>query len=213
MSENASRVLTIGHSTLPLDAFLTMLDKAGVTAVADVRSSPFSRRVPHFSRNELRAALKGRGIKYVFLGKELGGRPRASTLYCDGIADYEKMALEPDFLKGIDRVISGAKEHTVALLCSEHNPLDCHRCLLVGRALSERDIPLGHILNNGRVLDQHEIEERLLALSGSPIDDMFASRHDRLARAYKLRARNVAYREPEPAMGESTSPNWHDYAS
>ncbi len=175
MSENRNRVLTIGHSTLPLEMFLTMLDRAGVTALADVRSSPFSRRVPHFSRDQFRAALKEHGVKYVFLGKELGGRPRASHLYCDGVADYEKMALEPDFLKGIDRVIGGAREHTIALMCSEHNPLNCHRCLLVGRALSERRISLGHILNSGRLAEQHEIEEKLLGLSGGATDDMFAN--------------------------------------
>ncbi|MBV8458539.1 MAG: DUF488 domain-containing protein, partial [Acetobacteraceae bacterium] len=134
MSEKGSKVLTIGHSTQPLRNFLTVLKNAGVTAVADVRSFPFSRRVPQFNRDELCAALKECNIKYVFLGEELGGRPRASDLYSGGIADYEKMALEPAFLKGIDRVISGAREHTVALMCSEHDPLDCHRCLLVGRA-------------------------------------------------------------------------------
>ena len=213
MSKTTNKVLTIGHSTLPLGAFLTMLEEAGVTAVADVRSSPFSRRMPHFSRNEIRASLKERGIKYVFLGKELGGRPRASSLYCDGVADYEKMAMEPDFLEGIDRVISGAKEHTVAIMCSEHNPLDCHRCLLVGRALSERHIPIGHILNNGKVVEQRDIEEKLLALSGNTTDDMFASRDDRLANAYRLRAKNVAYRETRSEMAESTvTQDRYDYA-
>ena len=212
MTENVNKMLTIGHSTLPLGVFLTMLQKAGVTAVADVRSSPFSRRMPHFSRDELRAALKECRIKYVFLGKELGGRPRASTLYCDGIANYEKMAVEPDFLEGIDRVISGAKEHSVALMCSEHNPLDCHRCLLVGRALSERHIPLGHILNNGKIVDQRDIDEKLLTLSDSATDDMFATRQERLANAYRLRARNVAYREPRPEMAVSEASNRYDYA-
>ena len=77
-----------------------------------------------------------------------------------------RTALEPTFLNGIDRVISGANEHTIALMCSEHNPLDCHRCLLVGRALSERHVPVGHILNNGRVAEQPEIEDKLLRLAG-----------------------------------------------
>jgi uncharacterized protein (DUF488 family) len=212
VSENGNRVLTIGHSTLALETFLTMLDRAGVTALADVRSSPFSRRVPHFSRDQFRAALKERGVKYVFLGKELGGRPRASRLYFNGVADYEKMALEPDFLKGIDRVVSGAKKHTIALMCSEHNPLDCHRCLLVGRALSERHISLGHILNSGRLADQHEIEEKLLSLFGGATDDMFATREDRLAKAYRLRAKNVAYREPQPEMPRPPASDWHDHA-
>ena len=210
--KNAHDVLTIGHSTLPLETFLAMLERAGVTAVADVRSSPFSRRVPHFSKNELRATLKAQGIKYVFLGKELGGRPRVSNLYCEGTANYEKMAKEPDFLKGIDRVMSGAREHTIALMCSEHNPLDCHRCLLVGRALAEHDLSVGHILNNGRVAEHHEIEEKLLSLSGSSSDDMFAAREDRLAAAYRLRARNVAYREPRPEMADAKASNWHDHA-
>jgi uncharacterized protein (DUF488 family) len=210
--ENGNRVLTIGHSTLPLETFLTMLERAGVTAVADVRSSPFSRRVPHFSRDELRSSLKGQGIKYVFLGKELGGRPRASNLYCDGIADYEKMALEPDFSKGIDRVKSGAREHTIALVCSEHNPLDCHRCLLVGRALAERHLSVGHILNNGRIAEQFEIEEKLLSLFGGATGDMFATREERLVKAYRLRAKNVAYREPRPEMAQSKALNWYDHA-
>jgi uncharacterized protein (DUF488 family) len=197
-----------------------MLEKAGVTAIADVRSSPFSRRAPHFSRDEFRATLKERGIKYVFLGKELGGRPRASSLYCDGVADYEKMAEEPAFLKGIERVMSGAKEHAIALMCSEHNPLDCHRCLLVGRVLAARMVSLGHILNNGKIAEQEEIEEKLLGLSGDSTADMFSSREDRLAKAYKTRAKNVAYREPQPEAaqteseaGQPASPNWYDYAS
>ena len=122
MSVIGNKVLTIGHSTLPLETFLAMLDKAGVTAIADVRSSPFSARFPHFSRDEFRAALKDHGTKYVFLGKELGGRPRASNLYCDGVADYEKMALEPAFLKGIDRVINGAGPRR-----SGGNPRLCRR--------------------------------------------------------------------------------------
>lgn len=210
--KNGRRVLTIGHSTLPLETFLAMLERAGVTAVADVRSSPFSRRVPHFSRDELRVALTARGIKYVFLGKELGGRPRASNLYCDGVANYEKMAQEPDFLKGIERVTSGAREHTIALMCSEHNPLDCHRCLLVGRALAERHLSVGHILNNGEVADQQEIEEKLLTLSGGVTDDMFATREDRLTKAYRQRAKNVAYREPRPEMAHSRASNRYDHA-
>ena len=161
--KNAARVLTIGHSNLPIETFLTMLDRAsGVTAIADVRSSPFSRHNPHFGRDELRPALEAQGIKYVFLGKELGGRPRDRNLYCDGVADYEKMALEPEFLKGMKRVVTGAQEHTIALMCSEHNPLDCHRCLLVGRALAEHNLSVGHILNSGRIAEQHEIEEKLL---------------------------------------------------
>ena len=214
-SESA-RVLTIGHSTLALGSFLNLLRKAGVTAVADVRSSPFSRRSPHFNRDDFRASLKESGIKYVFLGKELGGRPRAQNLYCNGVADYEKMALEPTFLKGIDRIVDGSKEHTIGLMCSEHDPLDCHRCLLVGRALADRKISIGHILSNGNIATQYDIEERLLALVGvqkKDMKDMFASREELLSVAYQSRAKAVAYREPVRELTEPAAAHWTDHAS
>src|ERR1051326_9124296 len=116
ISEDNIRVLPIGHSSMSIDDFLTVLRQTGVTAVADVRTSPFSRRLPHFSRDELRAALSENNIRYVFLGQELGGRPKDRRLYCDGVADYGRMALEPAFLEGLDRVIKGARAHTIALI-------------------------------------------------------------------------------------------------
>jgi len=215
VAESENKVLTIGHSTLSIGRFLDMLSKAGVTAIADVRSSPFSRRSPHFSRDELRSSLKEIGIKYVFLGKELGGRPREQNLYCDGVADYEKMAREPSFLKGIDRVMDGSKEHKIVLMCSEHNPLDCHRCLLVGRALAERKVSLDHILSNGNIATQYDIEEKLLALVGAKekdMKDMFASRDELLTVAYRSRAKAVAYREPVRELTEAAAPHWTDHA-
>ncbi len=219
-SGQSTKVLTVGHSTLALNPFLALLKNAGVTAVADVRSSPFSRRSPHFSREDIRASLKDVGIAYVFLGKELGGRPRSQDLYCNGVADYEKMALVPAFSKGITRVVDGSKEHTIALMCSEHNPLDCHRCLLVGRALAERNISLNHMLGNGSIATQHEIEEKLLSLVGAEqkaMPDMFASRdtasrEELLAVAYRLRARAVAYREPARELADPAAPHWYDHA-
>lgn len=206
------RVLTIGHSILGSDAFLTMLENAKVTAIADVRSSPYSRRLPHFNQDELRPALMRSGIKYVFLGKELGGRPRAAHLYCNGVADYEKMVLEPGFLTGIDRVIAGSQDHKIALMCSERNPLDCHRCLLVGRSLSERGISVGHILSNGHIAEQQDIEEQLLALYNNATDDMFSTHEETVSRAYRLRANAVAYRDSQPELEQPTSSNRHSYA-
>src|SRR5258708_34629980 len=91
--DNAT-VLTIGHSSMSIFDFLAILRETGVTAIADVRTSPFSRRLPHFSRDELRATLTEHNIRYVFLGKELGGRPKDRRLYCDGVADYGNMPLE-----------------------------------------------------------------------------------------------------------------------
>ncbi len=190
-------VLTIGHSTLAYDHFLSLLRGASVNAVADVRTAPYSRHFPQFNREYLKDELRADEVAYTFLGKELGGRPASKELYCDGIADYEKMARTDDFKKGLDRLIEGAKKYRVALMCSEHDPLDCHRCLLVARALRERDVEVRHILSNGQIVSQSDIENRLLDMAGRQNDDMFASREERLAIAYRDRARKVAFADPK----------------
>ena len=104
------------------------------------------------NRDDLQARLRSKGVSYVFLGKELGGRPRENKFYCDGVADYEKMAQADDFNKGIDRVVDGAQKYRIALMCSERDPMDCHRCLLVGRALAQRGVHVKHILDMDRIL-------------------------------------------------------------
>lgn len=188
-------ILTIGHSTLPYELFLGLLRRASVTAVADVRTAPYSRHFPQFNRDTLREELRQDKIAYVFLGEELGGRPKDRHFFCDGVADYEKMARATDFEKGLERVIEGARSYRIAMMCSEHNPLDCHRCLLVGRALHERGIVVKHILSSGAVVGHASIEERLMELSGRTNDDFFESHDKRLADAYRERALKVAYAE------------------
>src|ERR1700722_20120562 len=93
----------IGHSTLPYERFLELLRRCSVTAVADVRTAPYSRHSPQFNKDTLRNELRHDGIAYVFLGQELGGRPKDKQLFCEGVADYEKMARVADFAKGLDR--------------------------------------------------------------------------------------------------------------
>src|ERR1700728_147533 len=109
MSVDAAEVFTIGHSTHSWERFVALLPSANVTAVADVRTSPYSRHYPHFNRHDMRAELRSDGISYVFLGKELGGRPSERRFYCEGVADYEKMAEASGFRKGLHRVLEGAK--------------------------------------------------------------------------------------------------------
>jgi len=194
-------VLTIGHSTHSWERFVALLHSANVTAIADVRTSPYSRHSPQFSRDTLRAQLQLDGISYVFLGKELGGRPSGHRFYCDGIADYEKMAQTPEFSKGLDRVIDGSKKYRIALMCSERDPLDCHRCLLVGRALAQRGVRVNHILDDGRTISHSQIEESLLRLAGRDAADLFAPPSEMLATAYRARARKVAFAEPQLGSG------------
>lgn len=200
-----AEVLTIGHSTLPYERFLELVRKAGVTAIADVRTSPFSRHFPQFNKDTLKDELRMDGIAYSFLGKELGGRPTGRQFYCDGVADYERMAQSPDFERGLGRVLEGARKYRIALMCSEHDPLDCHRCLLVGRALAERGVAVKHILSDGTIADQHDIEERLLVFAKQENTDMFLSRDEQLAEAYRKRGRKVAYAEQSESSAPQTA--------
>src|SRR5580658_741578 len=109
--------LTIGHSTHSYERFLALLRSAGATAIADVRTAPYSKHFSHFNRDVLKEELRHDGIAYSFLGKELGGRPRDSRLYCDGVADYERMAATADFKEGLHRVLQGAQKYRIALMC------------------------------------------------------------------------------------------------
>jgi uncharacterized protein (DUF488 family) len=187
-------ILTIGHSSHPLPRFLDLLRGAGVTAVADVRSAPVSRFVPHFNKDRLATALAESGIAYVFLGEELGGRPEQPELFSDRVADYEKMAKLPSFQAGIQRLTRGAQEKRIVVMCAEADPLDCHRCLLVGRALAEVGIEVAHILPSGEIAPHGEIERRLLGLAGlGEAGLLLRGSGERLAEAYRARARKVAY--------------------
>ena len=189
----ACDLLTIGHSNLPADRFVALLQNAGVAVVADVRSVPFSRRFPWFSGKALAERLMREGIAYIPLGEGLGGRPRDPKLYCDGVADYDAMAATPAFRADLDRVVDDMRRRRLCLMCAEREPLDCHRCLLVSRALAARGVVPGHILADGTIEPHAATEARLLALAGGEAD-LFRAPSDRLAEAYRRRARAVAAR-------------------
>ncbi|MGJ5070815.1 DUF488 domain-containing protein [Bradyrhizobium oligotrophicum] len=186
-----NKIWTIGHSNHSYEQFLNLLRQADITAVADVRSSPFSRHQSQFNKDILRRELRLDKIDYAFLGDELGGRPKRDDLYCEGVADYEKMAKTPDFKQGLERVIKGCAKYRIALLCSEHDPIDCHRCLLVGRALSARGFAINHILFDGKQKTQTDIEAELLRASKSNRADFFPE--EQMASAYRDRAKKVAF--------------------
>jgi uncharacterized protein (DUF488 family) len=174
-----STVYTIGNSNLDWTRFAALLGASEITVLADVRSSPSS-RLPHFSHAVLKARLEAAGISYVFMGVELGGRPK-----CGVPADYEQMAMSPLFITGLNRIEEVASRSRLAIMCSEHEPLECHRCLLVGRRLVERGVNVAHILRDGRIEPHPGTEDRLLKLTRQTENDLFASRSDRLARAYR----------------------------
>ena len=185
-------LFTIGHSNHPIDRFTALLQSAAAPAVVDVRSQPSSRRYPWFSANRLRDHLERIGIAYLPMGDLLGGRPREPALLRDGIADYEAMARTAEFRTGIEQVIAATRRLRPCLMCAEREPLDCHRCLLVAPALAAQGLRIGHILADGNIVSHEKVEERLVGLAGS--DDLFRSKPDALAEAYRRRARAIAVR-------------------
>jgi hypothetical protein len=198
------RLFSVGHSNHDQPRFVRLLQGAGVTAVADVRSSPYSQRLPQFNRPELERSLPAHGIAYVYLGDLLGGRPGDARLYdADGRVNYERVRATAAFQRGLDRLGKAVAAYTVALLCGEADPLDCHRGLMIAPALAERGLAVAHLCKDGSVETQAEMEARLLAITGTDMglaDGLFASllgaeeRRELLAEAYRARARRVAFR-------------------
>jgi uncharacterized protein (DUF488 family) len=166
-------IYTIGHSNHTLARFLELIRAAGVTAVADVRSKPVSRWVPHFNRQQLQPALEEQGFKYLYLGRELGGFPDDPSLQMRGKPDYAAIARTPAFAQGLDRVIEAGTNDVVALLCVERDPIDCHRFRLVGQALAARHVGVAHILPSGEIEPHADTERRV---SGTPSGDLFGQR-------------------------------------
>jgi uncharacterized protein (DUF488 family) len=145
-------VYTIGHSNHSTEKFVRSLEGYGIELVVDIRSHPYSRHAPRFNARALEAGLSRGGIGYLYLGEELGGRPEGGKFYDGkGRVDYALVGCSRPFLDGISRLQKEIQSRTVVLLCSEENPVRCHRRLLVGRALEELGITLHHIRGDGSV--------------------------------------------------------------
>ena len=193
MSEKQGPILTIGHSNHRLERFIALLKQHGVTAVADVRSAPYSRFNPHFSRSELERSLKAEGIRYVFLGRELGARSDDPSCYEKGRVQYARLARTEAFRQGIERLRRGAAEHRIACMCAEREPLECHRTLLVARALDAEGLEVAHIHADGHLEPHAEAMNRLVEMTGLPRDDLFRSRGELVAEALARQEEQVAY--------------------
>ena len=193
------QVWTVGHSTQPIDDFTALLERHKITAVADVRSSPHSRYSPQFNRAPLLQQLKRCGIKYVFLGRELGARSDDASCYERGRVQYSRLAETALFRSGIERVIRGAAEQRIALMCAEREPLECHRTVLVARVLAERGVSVEHILSNGQVERQSDTLRRLLGIVGLPHRDLFRSTEDLIREALARQEERIAYTDDSQA--------------
>jgi uncharacterized protein (DUF488 family) len=151
-------IFSIGHSNHAIETFLALLTTHAIEVLVDVRSAPYSRYVPHFNPANLKEHLKGAGFAYLYMGKELGGRPEGAEFYdMDGRVRYDRLAEAPFFLAGLERLLTGAARYRVAMMCSEEDPTACHRRLLITRVLRERDVPVLHIRGDGRLESEAEV--------------------------------------------------------
>jgi uncharacterized protein (DUF488 family) len=189
----APLIYTIGHSTHATSQFVELLTKHCVDVVADVRSSPYSRFQPQYNREELRNSLRSAGVQYVFLGAELGARSNDPNCYVEGRVQYDRLAQGSYYRQGIDRLIDGASSHVIAIMCSEKDPLECHRTLLVAQTLVARGLKIAHILADG-TLETHESSlSRLLRQMGLPEEDVFGERTELVSVALKKQEHRIAY--------------------
>jgi uncharacterized protein (DUF488 family) len=157
--EDQDFIFTIGHSNHSTETFIKLLSEAEIQVLVDVRSHPTSKFASQFDTKQLKKDLVTNGFKYLFMGVELGGRPKGEEFYDDdGHVIYSLVATTSLFLQGIDRLEKGIQSYRVAIMCSEENPLDCHRRLLVGRVLRHRGIILYHIRGDGTIQTEEDLE-------------------------------------------------------
>lgn len=192
-------LFTIGHSNHPLEYFVELLLPHRISMIADVRSCPYSKYSPHFSKDFLEIELRKADINYIFLGRELGAQRTESDCYVDGQAKYDKIAGLPTFRRGLDIVLKGVEHHRVAIMCSEADPITCHRTILVCRELKKLcpDLMITHILADGTEERQEAAEKRLIKLHKlqPELFGELTSTSGLIERAYNLQAEKIAYKK------------------
>ena len=188
-------IYTVGYGNRPIDQFLGLITHYKIDAVCDVRSSPYSSRFPDFAREPLREALLAIGTKYVFLGEELGARPSDPDMYENGRASYPAMRHSSAFRQGIERIEAGLRTYSLALLCAEKDPLDCHRSILIAPALVSSGYVVNHVDAKGALETHSDLESRLLRMFGLDQGTLFGSlgRSEALDEAYRRRGHDLAY--------------------
>ncbi len=165
-NNNAPTIFSIGHSNQSIETFLSLLQQHKIQVLVDVRSSPYSKYVPHFNGTPLAIAVRQVGIKYMFMGKELGGRPDGDEFYdADSHVLYNRVAEASFFLNGIKRLKEGGRTYRVAIMCSEEDPTACHRHLLVGRVLAKQEVNLFHIRKDGHIQTEKDLSSHEEILS------------------------------------------------
>ncbi|TCB95820.1 DUF488 domain-containing protein [Micromonospora zingiberis] len=206
MPAHKIQIFTIGHSTHSLTSFIDILRKAGISAIADVRSAPYSRHQPHFNREALRSSLKSAEMSYAFLGRELGGRGVGPSVRNQhGRVCYERIASLDIFREGLKRLREGTQRMPIAIMCTEGEPLNCHRAILISRYLVEDGMEVTHIHSDGNFELHRDAEDRLLRITGLHQPEIFRTRREIIQEAYQRQEERIAYVAPRAEIHESIS--------
>lgn len=203
-------LFTIGHSDHSTDRFIEILEQNGVSAVCDVRSSPYSKYVPQFNREVLKNDLKRHGLVYVHLGDQLGPRSDHLSDYEDGKVQYDRLARRESFQNGLDRVKKGLERYCIALMCSEKDPIECHRMILVCRHLRRNPFEIRHILADGRSEANAETEKRLMRSLKIQQLTLFDDPDNLIEQAYDRQGQRIAYRVKDSTQKEAPHDGDHD---
>lgn len=197
-------LFTIGHSTQSVEEFIELLNRHQINCVVDVRSVPYSQYASQFNEREIKLALKNRGIQYIYMGKEFGARRNNKDLYDgDNRLNFSRTMKSEEFITGVDRIKRGMeKGYRIVFMCSEKDPLFCHRCILIGKAFYGYGYPVENILEDGTTISQDQVGALL-------VDEYFPERNqitllewakseknseeDYIEKAYHMREKEIAY--------------------
>jgi uncharacterized protein (DUF488 family) len=167
-------IYTVGHSNQSQAQFIALLQRHDIQSLVDVRSAPYSRYVPHFNRPELEEAIERANIRYVYLGEELGGRPPTDDFYdAQEHVLYSRVAVAPFFLRGLEKLKDEGALYRAAIMCSEEDPTNCHRHLLIARVLDKQGVRVLHIRGDGRQQTEEDLQPQRDLWSGmrSPAEE------------------------------------------
>ena len=205
-----NKIYTIGHSNGTTEELLSLLTLAGIDCVVDVRSVPASAYTPQFNKENLKRYLSSKGIYYLHFGEEFGARRYDAII--DGQVNFEKAVTTPAFLKGVERVKNGVEQgHNIALMCSEADPLACHRFSMVSLYFYDNGYDVFHILHTSEIKTHKELEDEMIEgmlrkrNSKLPeVDALFGTytTEDQRRDAYRLKNKAIGFKPGEENENE-----------
>lgn len=193
-------LFTIGYTTFQFDDFIDVLKHHEIDVVIDVRSLPYSKYHAQYNKEIIEGILKNNKIHYRNYSTEFGARQMERQYFSrDGYLDFELFTESKWFKYGFDKInTSLTKGFNIVLMCAEKDPAACHRAIMVSRVFHNNGKAVNHILADGNIENQNDVELRLL-------DEYFPNRNQLTlfgecsieqltASAYRKRNAEIGYR-------------------